>query len=92
MTCPVCNTQNSAMTVRCMQCHTLLIHSAEERAPQVKAFVSSMDTRMYSGIGSLACFVLAGLIFQNAGVAIFSGIVGGMLGRIVAKLKAKNGE
>jgi len=85
MFCPVCNTQNPATGVHCFQCHTLLIASAEGRTPEVKEAVRSMDSRMYSGVGTMAGFLIGGFVFQSFGAALFAGIAGGVLGRFIAR-------
>ena len=91
MLCPACNTLNSAMAVRCIQCNTLLIPEAEGRSPEVEALVHSMDSRVYGGVGFLAGFFIAGAITQKIGPALLFGFVGGALGRYIAKRKTKDG-
>jgi len=89
MLCPACNTMNSAMTVRCIQCNTLLIPEAEGRAPEVKAVVRSMNSRFYGWVGFLAGFFIAGIATQKLGPSLLLGFVGSVLGRYIARRQAK---
>jgi len=83
--------QNSAMSARCVQCHTLLISTAEPRAPEVQELVKSMDRDISALIGSIVGLLIGALILQNAaGAALFCAIGGG-IGKLVARHRAKNG-
>lgn len=53
MLCPSCNTQNQAMTVRCLKCGSTLIHEAVGHSDDYKAAARNLDYRMYSGYGGL---------------------------------------
>ena len=89
MLCPACNTLNAAMAVRCIQCNTLLIPEAEGRSPEVKDVVRAMDSRVYGWVGFFIGFFIAGVATQKIGPALLFGFVGGMLGRYIARQKAK---
>lgn len=89
MFCPSCNTQNDAMAIRCFQCHTQLILPEQDRAPEVKALVRGMNSRLYGAVGFVAFCVIGMLIFQNAVIASVMGIIGGALGRYIASQEDK---
>ncbi|MBI3229925.1 MAG: hypothetical protein HYZ45_07025 [Burkholderiales bacterium] len=91
MFCPVCNTQNSAMAVRCIQCNSTLIHEATEDSAKSYQLKRQLDIKMYGGYG---CIIGAGLAYLfsifggeglNVGLLTVLVLVGGIVGRIVAK-------
>jgi len=77
------------MAKHCFQCHTQLYVPPQERSPEVKAAVKSMDRRMYGGIGAIALFLVGAGLFGATG-AVCLGVVGGVLGRFVACKKSSN--
>ena len=89
MFCPTCNTQNGAMETHCFQCRTQLILPEQDRSPEVKAVVRSMDARIYSGVGFGVFFVIGFILLRNAGAGFFLGFIGGMLGRYIASRKSQ---
>ncbi len=58
MTCPVCNTQNPAMSARCLNCGTILVSEALPRSDELKRAVNDMDRELFIGYGGLIGFVL----------------------------------
>lgn len=58
MTCPVCQAHNSAMSVRCLDCGTVLISDALPRAEGVQRTADAFDNKLYMGYGGLIGFVL----------------------------------
>jgi hypothetical protein len=50
-----------------------------------------MDSRVYGGVGFFAGLFIAGAITQKIGPALLFGLVGGVLGRYIAKRKTKDG-
>lgn len=99
MSCPCCNTQNLATSVRCSKCGTTLIYEAEGHSDAYRKGASSADKRMYGGIGSAMgfCFVFFILKFvltdlylddnQIYGASLGGAIAGGISGRLAAWLK-----
>lgn len=97
MQCPTCNHLNDAMSVRCLQCGTVLIHEAAGHSAAYKKAVRVLDARMYSGIGGLAGFFTIAIalkfvftqhwlsdaeIVSAAGVsAVLGAFTGGLLAR-----------
>lgn len=92
MTCPVCNAQNSAMSARCLGCGTILIPEAVPRSKAMQRTVDSLDTRLCTGYGGLAGFVIgfaSWFLFSQDEEAVkgwltVSVAIGAVLGRIVA--------
>jgi hypothetical protein len=97
MECPVCNYLNAATSVRCLQCGTTLIHEAVGHSPEYKRTVANMDHRMYGGIGAFFGLGLAGALSLAAGAsnreiygfAVGGAFVGGILGRLVLRIKQR---
>ena len=89
MFCPACDTQNGAMATHCFQCRTQLILPEQDRSPEVKALVRTMDYRIYGGIGFAAFFAIGFVVLQSASAAIVLGFIGGALGRYIANRKSK---
>ena len=85
MLCPSCNTLNSATSVRCLQCRTLLIDTAVERSPLARQAQNDGDRRVYILAGSVVGLAVGGLIFQSGLAAVFFPGVGSLLGRWIAK-------
>ena len=100
MNCPVCNIQNSATSVRCIQCGTTLIHEALGHSTEYRIASKVIDKRMLGGIGAIFGFALVGVLLrfvltslwlddrQICGIATGGGIVGGFLGRVFASLRS----
>ena len=84
MFCPACNNQNDAMATHCYQCRTQLIVPSQDRAPEVKAVVRSMNSRMYGGIGFGIFFGIGLLIFERPGISVLLGFAGNLIGRYIA--------
>lgn len=102
MTCPTCNAQNSATSVRCLQCGTILIHEAVGHSDDYKKGARYLDARMYSGIGAFAGFFAVGLFLKADFAdlylsdrdiylyAVFGGIAGSIIGRLIARSKSRD--
>jgi len=94
MQCPTCNNLAAATDVRCIQCGTTLIHEARGHTPSYLKATSSMDARMYGGIGAffgfsivavLLKFVLADLWLSEREIYVFAvggAVAGGLAGRL----------
>ena len=65
MHCPTCQTVNTATDVRCFQCRTLLIETAEERSDAFKAASNYIDASLYRRIGGGVGLAIAYLFFHN---------------------------
>lgn len=89
MFCPTCQTANSAMSPRCLQCHTLLIPTAEPRPAQMDKEIRSIDTRIYIMLASFAGLLVGGLITQSRAGAMVGALVCGLLCRLINYLNAK---
>ena len=53
MFCPVCNSQNDSMAVRCLKCGQVLIHEATGHSKEYLEAVRLGDSRMYGGYGAI---------------------------------------
>jgi hypothetical protein len=93
MFCPVCNTQNPATSVKCIQCQTKLIYEAKGHSRAYIKAARSMDSRMYSIIGVLFAAGLAFALLNSLLSELYlderltytvSGLAGGMIGRVIA--------
>jgi hypothetical protein len=101
MQCPTCNHLNTAMAARCLNCGTTLIHEAVGHSKEYYKGVAALDSRMYTGFGSVVGFffvaILLKFIFTSHylsdrevwAVAVGGGVIGSILGRLF--LKAKQG-
>ena len=93
MSCPSCNAQNLATSVRCERCGTTLIYEAEGHSRAFKRGAMAVDRRMYGGIGAFLGLGLAILLlntvleslFLNERLVYLSCVVAGALcGRLIA--------
>ena len=101
MQCPVCNNLNAATDVRCIQCGTTLIHEALGHTLEYRKATSSMDARMYGGIGAFFGFsivavllklVLADLWLSDREICAFAvggAVAGGLAGRLFINAKRR---
>lgn len=64
MQCPTCNYANTATSVRCIQCSTVLIPEAMGRSKEYVKAAGELDSRMFSGIGSLVGFFLVATLLK----------------------------
>jgi len=58
MACPVCNAQNGAVSVRCLECGTILIEEAVSRSAEAQRGMNQLDRRLCTGYGALVGFVV----------------------------------
>lgn len=93
MSCPSCNAQNLATSVRCERCGTTLIYEAEGHSLAFKRGEMAVDRRIYGGTGALLGFGLAALLlntllesyFLNERLVYLAGIVvGSICGQLIA--------
>jgi hypothetical protein len=94
MQCPSCAHLNAAMSVRCLQCGTTLIHEAEGSSPVAKRASHDLDSRLLGGVGAslgffltaiALKFVFTSLWLSDKEIYMFS-VGGAILGAVVAKL------
>lgn len=80
------------MSVRCLQCGTILISEAVPRSANVQNAADNLDRRLYAGYGGLAGFVVGALSWfvlsqdeseVKAWVMVCS-MAGGALGLLIA--------
>jgi len=80
------------MSVRCLECGTILIQEAIARPEGLQQTVDNLDRRMYAGYGGLAGFVV-GIVSWLAlsqdesevkGWLLVSVVTGALLGRFIA--------
>lgn len=102
MECPACNHLNTATSVRCVVCGTILIKEVVGFSPEFEGTVNRMDRRVYSGIGGFFGFFLTAVflkfIFEHLWLSdrevysysLFGGAAGSLLG--LAFLRFKQGR
>lgn len=97
MSCHVCNAVNSAMSARCMQCHTVLIPEAMPRSKEAQQGENHINAYIAEAYGALAGFVVASAAWMTFSgqddalksymlVGVFTGC---MVGKAVARYRRR---
>lgn len=97
MTCPCCQAQNSATSVRCYQCGTTLIHEALGHSDGAKQAIRYLDNNIYPKLGAgvgMVMALLAGLITSSSDQALafllgIGVVAGAVFGKFIAWKKSK---
>lgn len=64
MQCPSCHHVNSAISVRCVQCRTTLIHEAEGSSDAAKVAAGYLDRRLIGFMGGFFGFALVAMTLK----------------------------
>lgn len=98
MSCPVCNHLNDAMSVRCVECGTVLIHEAAGHSSEYRKAAAHVDSRIAGGACALVGFLTTALVLKfvfpdfcnNDRELVIYSFGGAVLGRLLGRLTLKS--